>query len=432
MFETIRKRLTILYTLLMMSFLLVFAAVAFFSVASLIFHQQKQDLMALVQRAMVLPRDRIYIESGERGRTEVEVDPTVNGFYFLIDMEGQVLGGREFSSSSRSAILEKLHNWKPKLGDVGLEYIPLREGKKIPFLVTRQVVFRHSVPVGWALAGKNVEEPYHDLRVMLTVFGGLSLLFLAIASWAGYYMAGRAMEPIHRSFQRQKEFVADASHELRTPLSVLQASLEVLEGEDDNRLTEFSRQVVTDMKDEVGRMSRLVGALLTLARADSGVLQVIHGSFDLRPEAERLIRTLQTVAAKAGITLELQGPPSFPLFADKERIVQLLSILLDNGIKYTPAQGKVSLELSYTGSGKERQACLTVRDTGVGIPPEEQSRIFDRFYRVDKERSRAMGGTGLGLAIARWIVDAHGGKIRLESAVGKGSVFTVILPAGEG
>jgi signal transduction histidine kinase len=178
------------------------------------------------------------------------------------------------------------------------------------------------------------------------------------------------------------------------------------------------------MKDEVGRMSKLVGDLLTLARADSGTLELNRESFDLRMVADQVARTLQPIVAKKEQTFTLTGDEMIPVFADRERITQLLYILLDNAMKYTPEKGGISLGIEASGKGIQ----IIVKDNGVGMTPQQAERIFDRFYRVDKGRSREMGGTGLGLSIANWIVTAHGGTIQVQSNVGKGSTFTIALP----
>nr|WP_243237189.1 ATP-binding protein [Heliobacterium chlorum] len=239
------------------------------------------------------------------------------------------------------------------------------------------------------------------------------------------------MVPIVQSFTRQREFVADASHELRTPLSVLHSSIEVIEADDRRNLSEFSQQVLSDMKDEVRRMTRLVGDLLTLARADSGNLELLRETFDLRSLIDQILRTFQHQATSKGVALEAEGLPTIPIWGDRERIAQLLFILVDNAVKYTPIGGKITLSLAVAKQTKGQQVRVIVQDSGIGIPLNDQPRIFDRFYRVDKGRSRQMGGTGLGLSIARWIVEAHGGTIQVESTPGRGSTFSVSLPLHE-
>jgi signal transduction histidine kinase len=126
--------------------------------------------------------------------------------------------------------------------------------------------------------------------------------------------------------------------------------------------------------------------------------------------------------------MDFHSPESVIITADADKLTQLLYILLDNAIKYTPDGGEVALSLAVEPFKQQRMLTISVKDTGIGIPPESLDRIFDRFYRVDKARSRQQGGHGLGLSIAKWIVDAHGGNIRVQSEVGKGSEFIVKIP----
>jgi signal transduction histidine kinase len=170
--------------------------------------------------------------------------------------------------------------------------------------------------------------------------------------------------------------------------------------------------------------------LLTLARADSehASLQLVKETFDFRPHAERTLHLLGELASKKNIRMDFHSPESVIITADADKLTQLLYILLDNAIKYTPDGGEVTLSLAVEPFKQQRMLTISVKDTGIGIPPESLDRIFDRFYRVDKARSRQQGGHGLGLSIAKWIVDAHGGNIHVQSEVGKGSEFIVKIP----
>jgi signal transduction histidine kinase len=173
---------------------------------------------------------------------------------------------------------------------------------------------------------------------------------------------------------------------------------------------------------EIERMTRLVGDLLLLARADSGGLPLERKQVELDNmlfEVYRQVRMLEPPAE-----IELAAVDQITVLGDPDRLKQLFLNLVENAVKYTPPDGSVSLSLSK----KEEWAFFEVADTGVGIPPENLPHIFDRFYRVDKSRARAQGGSGLGLSIAKWIAQAHGGTIRVTSQVGEGTTFTVTLP----
>ncbi len=227
---------------------------------------------------------------------------------------------------------------------------------------------------------------------------------------------------LEKAFENQRRFVADASHELRAPLATLQGNLELLERA--ANLSEAERRAVwRDIRDEVRRLGRLVSDLLSLARAEAG-----QGLHLLPVELDRVVtdvlRSMRNEVAQHRLVVEHLEPVQ--VMGDADRLRELLVILLDNAIRYTPPGGEIRVGLGHT-PGPE--VALSVADTGIGIAPEDLPHIFERFYRADKARSRATGGTGLGLAIARWIVEAHGGRIEVESQPGQGSRFTVRLPA---
>jgi heavy metal sensor kinase len=224
------------------------------------------------------------------------------------------------------------------------------------------------------------------------------------------------------AFHRQRQFTADASHELRTPLTVLKGQIDVaLQRERD---VEAYRQVLRAANEEVDRMIRLVGSLFTLARADAGQIPIAREPVNLGDLVASAVEQVRRSAEQKELTLSVQRGPTTILRADEDLLLQLLLNLLDNAIKYSPAAGSVTVGWSADAE----RVKLWVRDTGVGIPAEHVPRIFDRFYRVDKARSRAEGGAGLGLSICRWIVEAHGGSISVESVPRQGATLTVVLP----
>ena len=187
----------------------------------------------------------------------------------------------------------------------------------------------------------------------------------------------------------------------------------------------FLKQVIEDVRDEVKKMTKLVGDLLTVARTDGRANQLKPVRMDLVSAAQQTVRIMRPFAEKKDIVIDEELPKRAEIHADEQKIRQLILILVDNAVKYTPEHGRISVRVQEEKGNVE----LFVSDTGIGIAPEHQERIFERFYRVDKARSRRMGGNGLGLAIAREIVEAHGGSITLESEPGKGTTFRVQLKA---
>jgi signal transduction histidine kinase len=224
---------------------------------------------------------------------------------------------------------------------------------------------------------------------------------------------------LERMFHRQQEFLADASHELRGPLMVIRGNLDLLKLDlpKEERL-----ESVREATEEVERMARLVSDLLFLSEVDA------QETVQHRPVALDAVvaKTWEKAKALDGGAHELLLTRNDPatVEGDRERLEQLLLNLVENALRYTPAGGSVAIALRREGKVAE----LTVADTGIGIPAEHLPHIFERFYRVDRARSRREGGTGLGLAIAKQIAVAHGGQIRVRSEPGAGSTFTVVLP----
>jgi signal transduction histidine kinase len=262
-----------------------------------------------------------------------------------------------------------------------------------------------------------------NMKWMLTLFAAMLLL---VSIGMGYWFSKRAMVPIQRAYQRQQDFVSDASHELRTPLSIMQASIEILE-EEHKKLSSFHQKVLADMKEELASMTRMLEGLLTLARSDSGRLEIIREHFDLSDLTLSTSEAFELLSAQMQIriscTISNGGPIIF--YGDKERIKQLLYILLDNAIKYSKPGGEIQVRLLK----KENSVTIQISDTGIGIPQEKIRYIFERFYRIDNGRSRSLGGVGLGLSIAAWIVEAHSGQIKVTSELGAGTMVQIMLPA---
>lgn len=294
-------------------------------------------------------------------------------------------------------------------------------------LWTNLPVFDERRQVGNLFVAKELDSHDHFVKRLGQTLGGTAILLLLLSGGIGYFAAGRALVPIRRSFETQRRFVADASHELRTPLSVIQASLDVVEQEEQHRLSPLSQQIIADLKEEVRRMGRLTGDLLTLARSDAEGANLRLESFDLQGLLQRAHRTIQPQAEDQLVSLELTPGDYLPVFADKDRVFQLLLVLLDNALKYTPAGSKVSFAANRP-SGETGPVVIAVTDAGPGVPEAGRERIFERFYRLDSARSREVGGAGLGLAIAREIAQAHGGSISVVPAPAGGSIFKVLLP----
>ncbi len=228
---------------------------------------------------------------------------------------------------------------------------------------------------------------------------------------------------LRSSFEQVKQFSMDASHELRTPLTIMRGEIEMaLRG---TKSPEEYNQVLVSTLDEILRMAAIIENLLTLSKAEEGRIDLRKEDLHFNQLVLELFEDSAILAAKKNIHVDLIHVDEVRIKGDKVRLRQLLLNILDNAIKFTPEQGSIRLALYKEGTS----AKLVVEDTGIGIPEEDLPLIFDRFYRVEKGRSREMGGSGLGLAIAKWVVQAHGGRIEVRSNVHQGSIFTIFLPS---
>lgn len=312
-------------------------------------------------------------------------------------------------------------------------------------------------------------EPLNPVDQALSGFARMmalaSPILLLAACGGGYWISGRALKPVDRitrtaraitasnlsgripltgsddelqrlaetvngmldrleqSFARMAQFTADASHELRTPVAFIRTTAEVLLRR--SRSDAEWRDGVREIETEAARMTDLLDNMMTLARADGGVESCALQPVNLCVVVAAACRTAAAFARLKGLALIAPAvEPRIEVQGDAPLLERLFVILLDNAVKYTPAGGRVVVAIE---SGPDR-ACAVVRDTGIGIATEDVPRLFERFYRSDKARSRDSGGSGLGLSIARWIVDAHRGSITVESRLGAGSEFRVTLP----
>ncbi len=222
----------------------------------------------------------------------------------------------------------------------------------------------------------------------------------------------------------RREFVANVSHELRTPLTNVRGYAETLMSADDID-RDIQMRFLGVISSEADRMTRIVKDLLTLTRLDYNRMEMHMQRMDLRELGQKAAAAMEGQAKSQGLTLTCDLPEEMPaVTGDPERIQQVIINIITNAIKYNKPQGSIAI----TGGVEEEQVFLRVEDTGIGVPKADLERLFERFYRVDKARSRESGGTGLGLAIAKQIVETHGGRIGFDSEYGKGSIVTLYLP----
>ncbi|MFT8323269.1 MAG: HAMP domain-containing sensor histidine kinase [Bacillus sp. (in: firmicutes)] len=243
-----------------------------------------------------------------------------------------------------------------------------------------------------------------------------------LAIIAGYFLAGKALVPIQKSWEAQQQFVSDASHELRTPLAVIQSRTDLLFQEPEATVQEKAVDISVISK-ETRRLIKLVTNLLTLARSDSNQMEIKKATFSITNLLTEIIEQYADIAEFQGKRIYSSVKEPILLMGDKERIHQLLVILVDNSMKFTQEGGEIQLNAIV----KTHTVTLLVKDNGIGIPKEEIPKIFNRFYQVEQSRTYAEG-TGLGLSIAKWIIGKHDGTIKVESSLGEGTTFEIIFP----
>lgn len=409
MFDSVRLRLTLWYAGVLALSLVVFALVIYYAAATTFHERQDESLRSTAQTVA-----SAYVE--EMGETQsltkagevVLVELTFpNRYVQIIDSNGYPIASSKNLSGTLLTIPPGTAGFVT-IDGLRVAVVPVSTDPSLGFAAVAEPL---SV----------LEEGLGQLR--RDFFAGVPLVLL-LASLGGYILARKSLAPIAAMISEQQRFIADASHELRTPLAVLRGETEVALGK--TRTVEEYQESLTLIQEEAERLSRIVEDLFILARQPIELpTAVIKESVSLTEVAKECARAAQVLAVRKGVRLKLENDStSIALNADEELIKRMILNLLDNAVKYTPEGGEISLALARQNGNAQ----IVVRDSGIGIPESDQQRVFDRFYRVDKARSRAQGGAGLGLAIVRCIVEAHGGKIQIESAAHHGTTFTVSLP----
>ena len=460
MIDSVRTRLTLWYAGVLALSLIVFAVIVYYAAAGIFYSHQDESLRSTAETVASAYVQELEEEHSVAIANQVVLAQMVfpNRFVEVIDTEGRVVA---WSGNLTGHPLIVPEQALTEVRQRGVSFVVLNNLRVALVPLSRD----RNRQLGFAVVAEPlavIEDGLRHLR--RNFFAGVPLILL-LASLGGYFLARKSLSPItlmnqqtqritaenlssqldvanprdevgrlattinallarlNAAFQQQQRFIADASHELRTPIAVLRGETEVaLEQE---RPTAEYKESLRQIKEEAERLSRIVENLFILARQPVDASAIVKLPVRLNEVVADCVRAAQVLATQKGLRLKVgRSFPEMELDGDDEMLKRMLLNLLDNAVKYTPRGGEVDVELARQNGN----ARIVVTDTGIGIPTEDQQRIFDRFYRVDKARSRALGGAGLGLSIARWIVEAHEGKLTVESTPGRGSAFTVELP----
>ncbi len=470
MIDSVRTKLTLWYVSVMALVLIAFSL----GVYALTARKLHARLDSSLRTAMEGTARLFTHEKEENEPDKYSAQSSLRKYYYprqavaLIDQNGQVLDERTLGETH--AVLPRP---MAELDRDGMQFFTLSEAQTGIDDGLRYAVLR--VKTGPASATYIVIcQPVADAADDLELLGQILLaavpLALLLAAVGGWWLARRAFAPVvamseqarrigaasltqrlpvanprdelgqlaatfnellarlDAAFAQQRQFMADASHELRTPLSVLRTAAAVTLEQPQRTEAEY-REALTLTHDQSRRLTRIVEEMFTLARADAGKRPLAAQDFYLDELVAETARAASVLAERKNITLQVAPTNETPFRGDEDLLRQLLLNLLDNAIKFTPVGGAIKLKLERNGDGHK----LTVADNGCGIPTEAQQHIFERFYRVDKARSRGTeqeqgSGAGLGLSIASWIAEAHGGALRLAQSDQGGSTFVVNLP----
>jgi heavy metal sensor kinase len=461
-FKSIHFKLTLWYVLVLTAILLAFGILVYFSLALSLTRNLDTSIQSQAEWIagfLDMMDDEVDFEELEdelmehsAGRTRdqyIQIRRGLGGvIYRSKQLDHVILASEEAlrRASDNKRTLETIVD--PMYGALRLVTVPVVEHGEMIYLVQVGAAFK---------------EVQRVVRQLFFILLGSGIVALTVAVFGGRFLVRKALNPVDeitktakkieaenlsqrldvpptgdelsrlastlnemidrldRSFRQVRQFTADASHELRTPLTVMRGQTEVALRKE--RAAEEYRQVLESNLEEMEWMSRIVENLLTLSRADSGQIQMEVRPVQLKRLVVEAYEECKALAEEKKLSVLLDKVEEATVYGDEMWLRQMLLNLVDNAVKYTPEGGKIWLSMEVEGGYVK----LAVRDTGIGIPEEDLPRIFDRFYRVDKVRSREMGGSGLGLSIVQWIVNAYNGRVEVTSRLREGSCFTIWL-----
>ena len=420
-FEKLRRQMTCVYAAIFGVLILLIVAAAYTFIWWEILAHEKDNLIAQIYH-----EGEEWVETREAPCSEAAIR-SGKMFAYFVDADGATVVLNQLGNGEAGqALLRHKGDWPKRLDSSRLLRMNGTSGERYRYLAAVAPVLDGDKRVGTLYMFKNMEFYYEAAYKTLFWLLCMALVLYMAACYFGYWLAGRNIRPISQMYARQKQFTADASHEMRTPLAVMKLAVQGLREDEDSRLGEFAKESVEMLDSEADRLSRLTENLMTLARSDEDNLPAYTEQVDMTALSHKVATQLALLAEQKQIVLKQDIQADLSVQGDELALSRLLIILLDNALKYSAAKTTVTLR----GARVKEHLVIEVRDEGCGISDEDKTRVFDRFYRVDKARSRSQGGLGLGLSLAWAIVHQHGGSIEAFDNQPQGTVMYVHLPLG--
>lgn len=419
MFENLRRRMTCIYAPIFGVIIIAIVGVAYTFIWWEILEHEKTLLLHTIYHEA-----EEWVSSEEPPCSESEVASGSMLAYFIGSDGKTVVLNQLGLTPAGLLLLSHQHDWPRQMDSSRMLRMHDDQDRRYRYLAAVAPVNDGSTRIGTLYMFKNMEFYYAAAFETLFKLLCLALVLLVCACYIGYLLAGRNIRPIAAMYARQKQFTADASHEMRTPLAVLKLAVQGLQQDEGSRYSPFAQETLGMLQNETDRLSRLTENLMELARSDDGTLPQVHGDVDMTALCQNAASKLRLVAQTHKIELREEIAPGLHVQGDEVSLSRLLVILLDNAVKYSPEHTVITLK----AAASKRHLLLEVADAGCGISDEDKKKIFDRFYRVDKARSRDKGGLGLGLSLALAIVRQHRGSIEAADNKPQGTVMRVLLP----
>lgn len=420
-FEKLRRRMTCVYAAIFGVLILAIVAAAYTLIWWEILANEKTNLIAQIYH-----EGEEWIESEEPPCSQAAMSSGKMFAYFVAPDGKTMILNQLGDGDVGKALLSHQSDWPQDMEGTHLIRMRGANGERYRYLAGVAPVVDKGKQIGTLYMFKNMEFYYYAAFKTLFLLLCLAVVLYLAACYFGYWLAGRNILPISQMYERQKQFTADASHEMRTPLAVMKLAVQGLREDEDSRLSEFAKESVEMLDSEADRLSRLTENLMTLARSDEDNPPAYTEQVDMTALCHKVAAQLALLAEQKQIVLKQEIQADLSVYGDELALSRLLIILIDNALKYSSAKTTVTLR----GARVKAQMVIEVRDEGCGISDGDKQRIFDRFFRVDKARSRSQGGLGLGLSLAWAIVQQHGGSIKVLDNKPKGTIMYVQLPLG--